>query len=101
MVTLTASDLEMAWGPKSRFVVNLEIGRVAVWKFQSFRLRYRLLSAPGSWQDGGTPTDFEGNWLQWQLEGLVEGDDYVFELTVTEVSGVVTVTELVANIGFA
>ena len=101
LMTVTAADLQMVWGAKSRFVVHVEIGGLAVWKFQSFRLRFRLLSEPGNWDDGGTLTNFDETLLQWLLAGLVEGEDYVFELTVTETCGVATVTEETVNVGFA
>lgn len=91
----------MAWGIGKNFNVNLQVGRLALWKFQSFQVRRRLVSAPGVWFTAGTKTVFSPTLLLWVISGLTEGEDYVFELTVTETAGVVTVTEIAANIGFS
>ena len=39
--------------------------------------------------------------LVWTNAGVTEGEDYVFELTVTEAGGVVTVTTDAVNVGFS
>ena len=100
MMTVTAADFLLAWGMGKNFDVRLQVGRLALAKFQSFQLRTRLVSAPGSWTNRGAKTNFNPTMLWWSLSGLTEGEDYVFELTVTEMGGVVTVTEVAANIGF-
>jgi len=100
-MTVTAADFILAWGMGKNFDVRLQVGRLALWKFQSFQLRTRLVSAPGSWTNRGTKTNFSPTLLAWSFSGLTEGEDYVFELTVTELAGVVTVTEVAANIGFS
>ena len=99
-MTVTAADFLLAWGMGKNFDVRLQVGRLALWKFQSFQLRTRLVSAPGSWTNRGAKTNFSPSFLWWSLSGLTEGEDYVFELTVTELAGVVTVTEVAANVGF-
>ena len=101
MMTVTAADFTFYWGIGKTFNVQLQVGRLALVKFQSFQLRTRLVSAPGSWTNRGAKTNFSPSFLWWSLSGLTEGEDYVFELTVTELAGVVTVTEVAANIGFA
>ena len=100
-MTVTAADFTLAWGMMKNFDVRLQVGRLALEKFQSFQLRQRLVSAPGAWVNAGTKTVFSPTLLWWSLNGLTEGEDYVFELTVTEMSGVVTVSEIAVNIGFA
>lgn len=99
-MTVTAANLALAWGMGKTFNVTLQVGRLALGKFQSFQLRYRRASQPGVWTNSGTKTNFSPTLLYWYLSGLTEGEDYVFELTVTEMGGVVTVTEVAANIGF-
>lgn len=101
LMTVTAYDFGISWGMGKTLVVNLQVGRLALWKFVSFQLRYRLVSAPGSWTDAGAKTNFSPTLLWWYLSGVTEGEDYVFELTVTETSGVVTVTQETVNVGFA
>ena len=98
---MTAANFTFYWGMGKSFNVNLQVGRLALTKFQSFQLRRRLVSAPGAWVNAGTKTVFSPTLLAWGLTGLTEGEDYVFELTVTELAGVVTVTELAVNIGFS
>lgn len=100
-MTVTAADFTLGWGMGKNLDVRLQVGRLALVKFLSFQLRTRLVSAPGSWTNAGTKTNFSPTLLWWSLSGLTEGEDYVFELTVTETSGVVTVTEIAANIGFS
>jgi hypothetical protein len=101
LLTVEAVDLTLAWGYMKSLDVNLQVGRLALGKFVSFQMRYRLASAPGAWTNSGTVTNFSPTLLLWNIVGPTEGQDYVFELTVTETSGVVTVTEELANIGFA
>ena len=100
LMTVTAADFTLSWGMGKTFNVTLQVGRLALGKFLSFQLRTRLVSAPGSWTNAGTKTNYSPTLLYWYLSGLTEGEDYVFELTVTEMGGVVTVTEVAANIGF-
>ncbi len=100
-MTVTAYDLTMFWSMGKIFVVHLEVGRLVLGKFQSFQLQYRRASQPGVWVNAGTKTLFNPTLLFWLTDTITEGEDYVFELTVTETSGVVTVTEDWVNAGFA
>ena len=93
-----ACDLALAWVPIKNLKVSLQVGKLALWKFVSFGLRYRLYSE-GTWTDMGSKTEFSPTLLSWTIMGMTEDEDYVFELTVTEKGGVVTVTEDMANIG--
>jgi hypothetical protein len=99
LLSVAATDLNLAWIPIKRLNVTLQVGRLALWKFASFGLRYRLASAPGVWTDAGTLTVFSPTLLSWSMIMMTEDEDYVFELTVTEKGGVATVTEDTANIG--
>ena len=91
----------LSWAMMKSLSVNLDVSRLALNKFVSFQMRYRLASAPGAWTNSGTITNFTPTLLLWTVVSPTEGQDYVFELTVTETSGIVTVTEDLANIGFA
>ena len=97
-MSVAACDLVLAWVPIKNLKVSVQVGRLALWKFVSFQLRYRLYST-GVWTDAGTITVFSPTLLSWTLMMMTEDEDYVFELTVTERGGVVTVTEDAANIG--
>ena len=99
-MSVMAAEFALAWGIGKNFDVRLQVGRLALAKFQSFQLRTRLVSMPDTWTNRGTKTNFSPTLLFWAFSGLTEGEDYVFELTVTEMGGVVTVTEVAANIGF-
>lgn len=101
LMTVTAYDFVISWGMLKTLNVNLQVGRLALWKFVSFQLRYRLASQPGVWLDAGTKTNFNTTWLTWGTGPVTEGEDYVFELTVTETSGVVTVTQETVNVGYS
>jgi hypothetical protein len=98
LFSVAATDLNLAWVPIKRLSVTVQVGRLALWKFASFRLRYRLYSV-GVWTDMGSKTEFSPTLLSWTIMNLTEDEDYVFELTVTEKGGVATVTEDMANIG--
>ena len=98
LFSVAATDLNLAWGPIKTFKVSLQVGRLALWKFASFGLRYRLYST-GVWTDMGSKTVFSPTLLSWSILGMTEDEDYVFELTVTEKGGVATVTEDMRNIG--
>jgi len=100
LLTVTATDLVMYWGFGKSMFVWLDLGHLAWWKFATVQLRYRLLSQPGIWYDCGLKTDLTGDAVMWTTGILTEGADYVFELTVTEVAGVVTVTEETMNVGY-
>ena len=99
LFSVAATDLNLAWVPIKNLKVTVQVGRLALWKFASFRLRYRVYSAPGVWGDAGTVTAFSPTLLSWTIMGMTEDEDYVFELTVTEKGGVATVTEDMTNIG--
>jgi hypothetical protein len=99
LLSVAATDLNLAWIPIKRLNVTLQVGRLALWKFASFGLRFRRAGEPGVWGNAGSQTVFSPTLLAWVLVGLTENDDYVFELTVTEKGGVATVTEDMANIG--
>ena len=100
-MTVTAADFTIAWALLKTLNVYLEVGRLALWKFQSFQLRYRRASQPGVWTNSGSKTNFSPTLLVWTTGTITEGEDYFFELTVTETSGVVTVTEKMINVGFS
>jgi len=99
LFSVAATALGFEWVPTKTLKVTLQVGRLALWKFASFRVRYRLCSAPGVWGDAGSKTVFSPTLLAWVINGLTENEDYIFELTVTETGGAVTVTEEYANIG--
>ena len=98
LFSVAATNLNLAWVPIKTFKVSLQVGRLALWKFASFGLRYRLYST-GVWTDMGSKTVFSPTLLSWSILGMTEDEDYVFELTVTEKGGVATVTEDMRNIG--
>lgn len=98
---VTAAGFFYQWGMMKSFLVRLEVSGVVLSEFQSFQLRYNRVSQPGVWTNAGTKTVFSPTLLLWTIGPLTEGEDYVFELTVTETSSVVTVTEETVNVGFA
>ena len=56
-MSVAACDLVLAWVPIKNLKVSVQVGRLALWKFVSFQLRYRLYPA-GVWTDAGTLTVF-------------------------------------------
>jgi hypothetical protein len=98
---VTAAGFIYQWGTFKAFIVKLEVSGVVLSEFQSFQLRYNRVSQPGVWTNSGAKTVFSPTLLSWTTLPLTEGEDYVFELTVTELGGVVTVTTDAINVGYS
>ena len=97
---VTAAGFFYQWGMFKSFLVRLEVGGLVLSEFQSFQLRYNRVSQPGVWTDAGTQTVFSPTLLLWTPSPVSEGEDYVFELTVTEAGGTVTVTTDAINVDY-